>query len=56
MKMCPIRCTYTHNEKDNFCWKCGGKLEEKNCVCVCGKVLGAVDIFCPECGERKGGR
>lgn len=40
-----------HEGNDNYCWQCGGKLVVVS-KCSCGKQLGPVDHFCPNCGKE----
>lgn len=36
---------------DTYCYRCGAVLVESNKECQCGKELGHLDKFCPDCGR-----
>ena len=49
MKYCPNRCSIV-TMGDKFCYKCGEKLMDGP-MCGCGRGIGQMDRFCPNCGR-----
>jgi hypothetical protein len=48
------KCGATANEDDNFCPKCGSKIERQDNCRKCGTPISLDDAFCRKCGEKLG--
>ena len=48
-----VKCPKCGNEtNDNFCSKCGTKIEKQNICPNCNNELSGDELFCPKCGEK----
>lgn len=48
------KCGALANDDDNFCPKCGGKIERKENCGKCGTPISPDDEYCRKCGEKLG--